>query len=232
MSKHQKSLSSPKTYPIKRKERPWSIKPSPGPHSHENCIPLGIIVRDMLGYAENVSEVKQILEEGKCSIDGKDTRDHRFPVGIFDSLRLGKEYFRVVPSKKGFKLVEIDKKDAKEKICRIENKRIVKGGETQIILNDGKSIIAKNDKTRDMDTGTSVVLSLPDKKCKKFIETKKGQDVMITKGKNRGETAVFEEKKILKGTKENRIIVKQGDKEIDLPENIVFPINKERIKDE
>ncbi len=230
MSKHQKSLSSPKTYPIKRKERPWTIKPSPGPHSEENCIPLGIIIRDVLEYAENISEVKKVLEEGKCEIDGKVVRDHRFPVGIFDSLRLGEKYFRIIPHKKGFKLININKKDAGKKLCRIEDKKTVDGGKLQIIFNDGKSIMTHDEELMNLQTGTSVILSVPEKKCTETIKSEKGKEVMITNGKNRGAVASFEERKVLKGSRENRIIVSQEGKKIDLPEDIVFPIDTEKIK--
>lgn len=229
MSKHQKAISSPKTYPIKRKERPWVIKPSPGPHSEENCVPVGIIIRDVLEYAENVSEVKDILKQGKCDIDAKNVRDHRFPVGIFDSLRLGEEYFRLVPSKKGFKLVNINKKEAGKKLCRIEDKNAVKGGKIQLVLNDGKSLIAEEG-MEGVDTGTSMILSLPDKEKEDVIELEEDQEVMVIKGKNRGELASFKEKKVLKGSKENRIVVEKGDKKIDLPEGFAVPIDTDKIK--
>lgn len=230
MSKHQKSLSSPKTYPIPRKERPWAIKPSPGPHSQDNCVPLGIIIRDVLNYAESVSEVKRILKKGNCEVDGKRVSDHRFPVGIFDSLKFGDEFFRVVPSKRGFKLVGISEKDSKEKICRLEDKKIIKDGDLQLTFNDGKTFLDREDEFMDVDTGSSVVISLPDLEIVELIELDKDQDIMITEGKNRGEVAQFKKKKNLKGSNENRVIVSQENKELDLPESLVFPIDTDIIK--
>ncbi|MFP4116626.1 MAG: 30S ribosomal protein S4e [Candidatus Aenigmatarchaeota archaeon] len=229
MTRHQKALSSPKTYPIKRKERSWAIKPSPGPHSEENCVPLGIIVRDVLGYAETVSEVKGILEEDKCSVDGRKVRDHRFPLGIFDSLRLGDEYFRLVPSKKGFELVRIDKQEAGKKLCRVEDKNVLKGGEIQLALNDGRTVVADGE-LKDIDTGSSLILSLEDNECDNILKLEEGQDVMIMGGKNRGEFASFIEKKILKGSREDRVLIEQDGEEIDLPQSLVIPIDKDEIK--
>ncbi len=228
MSKHQKALSSPKTYPVKRKGRPWVTKPSPGPHPKEECLPLGIIIRDVLGYVEDIKEVKKVLEEGKCDVDGKTARDHRFPVGLFDSLRIGKEYFRVLPSKKGFKLVETTKKDAKKKIFRVENKRILKGGKVQLNLSSGKNIISEE--LSNLETGSSVILSLPDLELEETIELKKGQEIMIIKGKNRGKIAVFDKRKVLKGSNKNRVIVSREGKDIDLPEDFIFPVDKKKIK--
>ncbi len=230
MTKHQKALSSPKTYPIKRKERTWAIKPSPGPHSEENCVPLGIIVRDVLGYAENVSEVKEILKQGKCDVDGREIRDHRFPLGIFDSLRLGDEYFRLVPSKKGFELVRIDKKQAGKKLCRVEDKTVLSGDDIQLSLNDGRTVLADTEKLENVETGSSVIVSLDENECEEILELEEGQEVIVKGGKNRGEIASFKEKKVLKGSRENRVLVEQDGKEIDLPESLVIPIDKDEIK--
>lgn len=223
MSKHQKALSSPKTYPIERKERPWTIKPSSGPHPTEDCVPVGIVLRDILDSAENVSEAKKILEKGECEVDGREIRDHRFPVGIFDSMRIGENYFRVLPSKKGFKLIEISEADSKEKICRVEGKKAVKGGDIQLNLNDGRNLMVDGE-LEDLDTGSSIVLQVPENESKEIIELEEGQEVMITEGKNRGEVAVFKGRKELKGSMTNRIVVSRDGDEFDLPEDLVFPI--------
>ncbi len=230
MTKHQKALSSPKTFPIERKNRSWAIKPSAGPHPKDNCIPLGIVLRDILKYTENVSEVKKVLKEGQCDVDCKRVRDYRFPLGIFDTLRVGKEYFRLIPSKKGFKLIEISKKDSREKICRIEDKKSIGDGKLQLNLKDGRNITVEEDKFRDLETGSSVVIGLPEQEIKEVIDLEEGQEVMITEGKNRGDLAKFKEKKILRGSKKNRVIVLDDDEEVDLPEGLAIPIDSEKIQ--
>ncbi|MFB6216470.1 MAG: hypothetical protein ABEJ72_05830 [Candidatus Aenigmatarchaeota archaeon] len=84
MSKrHQKAISAPKTYPIARKEVTWTVTPRSGPHPKEECIPLGVIIRDVMGYADSISEVRTILEKQYCKIDGSVVKDYRYPVGIF-----------------------------------------------------------------------------------------------------------------------------------------------------
>jgi small subunit ribosomal protein S4e len=225
MSKHQKAISAPKTFPIKRKEGGWTIKPSPGPHPADDCVPLAILIRDILGAAESVKEVKKILHQGKCKVDGRVVKDHRFPVGTFDSINLGDESYRIVPSKRGFKLLEIDEDESKKKLSRIEDKTIIKGGQTQINLEDGKNIIVDQD--FDMETGSAVLLQLPEYEILDGAEPKQGCKVMITKGKNRGRIAELKEKKEVKGSKPNRVIVTVEDEEIDLPEDLIFPLGEE-----
>ncbi|MFP4115858.1 MAG: 30S ribosomal protein S4e [Candidatus Aenigmatarchaeota archaeon] len=230
MSKHQKALSSPKSYPIGRKERPWTLKPRAGPHPKDDSIPLGIVVRDMLGYVDNVSEVKEVLEKGLCKVDGKVVRDHRLPLGTFDSLQLGDEYFRLMPSEEGFELVGVDEADSGKKVCRVEDKKTVKGGKIQLNLNDGKNIVVDKKRLKKLPTGSSLVLSLPELEIEEVIEFEEGQEAMVTGGKNRGKVAELQETKELKGSKENRVVVSSNGDELDLPEKLVFPVNEEMIK--
>lgn len=224
MSKHQKSISAPKTFIVKRKERSWSIKPSPGPHSTEDCIPLAIVVRNMLDYTENVGEVKKILNEEKCKVDGRVIKDYRFPLGIFDSLTLGEEFYRLMPYKKGFKLIEISEEEGAKKLCRVEDKKIVKGDEIQLNLNDGKNLLTKNE---EIETGDSLLLSLPDLEVKEVVKGKEGCKAIVREGKNRGKTAEVGKRKTTQGMKSNRIIVKREGEEIDLPEKLIFPVGED-----
>ncbi|MFP4045478.1 MAG: 30S ribosomal protein S4e [Candidatus Aenigmatarchaeota archaeon] len=224
MTKHQKAISSPKTFPIKRKGNTWTTNPRAGPHSQKDCIPLGVLIRDMLGYAESIKEVRKILNKGYCKVDGKICKDYKYPIGIFDSIELKDEHYRIMPSKKGFGLLEIDEKESQKKICRLEDKTLLKGGKTQLNLNDGKNIITEDGE--DLETGTSLIISLPDLEIEETVDREEGNKVMIVGGKNRGKIAEFKKVKEVKGSKPNRVIVTREDKEINLPEGLVFPVGK------
>jgi len=56
MSRHLKRLTIPKTWKISKKESKWAVKPSPGKHPISKAIPLGIVIRDMLHYADTMKE--------------------------------------------------------------------------------------------------------------------------------------------------------------------------------
>ncbi|HDJ66171.1 MAG TPA: 30S ribosomal protein S4e, partial [Nitrososphaeria archaeon] len=49
---HLKRLAAPPHLKIHVKEKVFTVCPRPGPHPKFECIPLLLIVRDYLGYAE------------------------------------------------------------------------------------------------------------------------------------------------------------------------------------
>ena len=67
-SKHLTRHAAPAFWPILRKEWRWAVKPSPGPHSIERCLPLLIIVRDILGYAKTAREARKIIAQGHIKV--------------------------------------------------------------------------------------------------------------------------------------------------------------------
>src|SRR3989344_2156643 len=78
-----KRLASPKFWPIERKKKRYVVKPKPGPHSLEKSLPLGIIIRDVLHYAEN-KNVEKVIKYDKGNlgiiIEGKN-------VGVIGKIR-------------------------------------------------------------------------------------------------------------------------------------------------
>ncbi|HNR58014.1 MAG TPA: 30S ribosomal protein S4e, partial [Methanothrix sp.] len=61
MSRHQKRVASPRSWPIARKIHTWVAKSKPGPHSEKGSIPLVIVIRDLLGLVDNSREAKRVL---------------------------------------------------------------------------------------------------------------------------------------------------------------------------
>ena len=59
MKKHLKRLRSPRAWTIPRKTDTWATKPAPGPHPMERSLPLGAILRDILGYAGTAREAAE-----------------------------------------------------------------------------------------------------------------------------------------------------------------------------
>jgi small subunit ribosomal protein S4e len=84
VSRHQKRVTVPRSWPIQRKAHTWVAKSSPGPHSAEDSIPLLTVIRDMLKLADNAREAKRILYEGNVLVDGIIQKNYKLPVGIFD----------------------------------------------------------------------------------------------------------------------------------------------------
>ena len=95
-SSHLKRLAMPRTWPLPRKTTVWVTRARAGAHSLERCMPINIIIRDVIGLARSTREVKRILHNGLAKVDGRIVKDTRRGVGIMDVLTLGDDNYRCV----------------------------------------------------------------------------------------------------------------------------------------
>ncbi|MHA1615956.1 MAG: 30S ribosomal protein S4e [Candidatus Njordarchaeales archaeon] len=198
-----KRIAAPKLFPIPRKVGgKFTIKPSPGPHPADRCIPLGIIIRDILGYARTLREVKFILNQRIVKIDGRVITDYKFPVGLMDVLEIErtKEYYRTLPFRRKLVLHRITPEEAKYKIVKIIGKRYVKNANIQLNLEDGRNILFKvssdEERRKILDTyfvGDSLMISLPEQKILGHFRLKEGMYALITAGRHMGEHGTIKE---------------------------------------
>ena len=138
---HIKRLAMPRSWPLPRKTSIWVTKAAPGAHALELCMPVVVVIRDILGYAKSTREVRHILHNNLVSIDGRICKDSRRGVGFMDVLTLGEENYRCIVDRKGIlRYRQISKKEAGTKVCRINGKTTIKGGKTQLHLHDGRNI--------------------------------------------------------------------------------------------
>ncbi len=209
-----KRKPAPRFWPIHRKKFTWVVKPSPGPHFSENCLPLAVVVRDILGFAETRKEAKAVVSQGKVYVDGVIRRKDDFPIGLMDVISLpeaGKD-LRVFPSYKGLILNEIDREEANFKLCRIENKIVVNSGHVQLRFHDGSSILVKvadsenpqEDVYKTLDT---LKISLPEKQIIEHTRMKEKAFAIITGGKNIGKHGKIVEIEKTEGKKHRNALV-------------------------
>jgi small subunit ribosomal protein S4e len=187
-----KRKPAPRFWPIHRKELPWIVKPSSGSHSLESCLPLTLVLRDILGVAQTRKEAKMILSEGKVLVDGTIRRKDDFPVGLMDviSMPQADKYYRVMPSHKGLVLNPISKEEANFKLIRVEDKTTVKNG-VQIAFHDGSNMLVKVADIKKpievaYETFDILKVTYPDKQVVSTLKTKEGNLAIITGGKNIG----------------------------------------------
>ncbi len=193
---HLKRLAAPGFWPIHRKEKVWTIKPSPGPHPSDRSIPLLVVVRDLLGLAKTSKEAGIIISEGKIKVDGKIRKDKKFPVGLMDVIEVSglNKFFRVVPStQRFFAFQPIDEEEKTFKLCRIENKTTVKEGKIQLNLHDGRNILLNPEEASGNGYKVLDVLkvSLPDNKIIEHLKFEEGMYAVIIGGKNTGKHGVI-----------------------------------------
>ncbi len=225
MSKHLKRLNAPRAIKLHRKEKTWTIKSSPGPHPLEKSIPMGLIIRDYLGLCDTYKEAKRALADGDVLVNGIKRKNHSFPCGLMDVISIPKlkKNYRVLFDQKGkLTLVPITEKDAEWKLCRIEDKTIVKGKKIQLHLHDGKNIIVKKDEYK---TGDVLKISQKDGKITDVFKFDKGTVSLIIGGSHVGQIANIEDIQIVQSSKPNLATMK-GKNEFSTITHYIFPIGK------
>ena len=228
MSKHLKRIAAPSFWKISKKAYAWVVRPRAGPHKLEECFPLLIIVRDILKLADNAKEAKKIIKMGEILVDGKVRKDHKFPVGLFDVISIPKmkKFYRIVPARKGLKLIEIDEKESKVKLCKIRNKTIVKNGKVQLNLHDGKNILV--DDPTLYKTGDSLLLELPTLKILEHIKLEKGNLGIVIKGKRAGKMGEIEKIVVTRTKDPTRVICKMEGESVEILKEYFFVVGKEK----
>ncbi len=203
-SNHMKRLAMPRSWPLPRKTSIWVTKAAPGAHTLELCMPVVVVIRDILGYAKSAREVRHILHNNLVSIDGRICKDSRRGVGFMDVLTLGEENYRCIVDQKGIlRYRQISKKEAETKVCRINGKTTIKGGKTQLHLHDGRNILT--DDAGEYNTGDSLVLALPSQEIKEHIRFSDGIKCYLTGGAHVGEFAEVSEYIVKRSSMPNEV---------------------------
>ena len=229
--RHLKRLAAPRSWKIERKTHTWVVRPMPGGHRLDESIPLLLIVRNVLGYADNYREAKLIITEGKVLVDGKIVREPKRGVGLLDVIEIPitKEHYVVVVNKAGsLVLAAIKTTESKNKLLKIKNKTMVKGGLMQLNLHDGRNIIVDPKKGQDYHVLDSIVIELKNNAIKQHIPYEKGVLVFIAKGSHRGETATVKEIKSVRSPMPNVVTLEKDGREFRTIEDYVIVVGKEK----
>ncbi len=209
-----KRKPAPRFWPIHRKEYTWVVRPAPGPHASLKCMPLAVVLRDTLKFAETRKEAKTIVAQGKVQVDGKTRRSDDFPVGVMDVISLpeaGKSYC-ALPYYKGLLFNPINSEQTKFKLCRIEDKTTLKNGHVQLHLHDGSNIVIKiadqkNPREDVYQTLDTLKVSLPEKQILEHVKMKEKDHAVITGGKNVGKFGKIVEIEKAEGKKRRSALV-------------------------
>ena len=209
MSNHQKRLSVPKSWPVERKTETFTVKAGAGPHG-EDGVPLLIILRDVLGIVDNRKEARYALAQDGVVINSEPASDEERPIGMFDILALPdrEEYYRVFPDEGGrLSLTPIDEDAAGSKLGKVINKHHVPGGEIQLTLHDGQTLLAGS----EYDTGDSIVVTNDDEEIVAHFEYEEGALVTAVAGAHAGQIGRIAEIQVTAGSAANNVIVEQED---------------------
>ncbi len=223
-----KRLAAPKPWDLERKDKRFTFKTIPGPHSTAKSYPLGLLLRDLLALVKSERELKYVLNAGGVLVDGRVRRRPAFPVGLFDAVSIPSEdlYLRVVPSPKGLLLSKIEKDESGKKLCGVRFKVTAHGGRFQYGLHDGRSLVG--DGSLDLHPGDAVLMQLPDQKLLSNVRLEKESLGLVLSGERAGQLGRVVEVK--KGTisRERMVRISLPSGEAEIPSRLVFPVGTDK----
>lgn len=228
MSKHLKRLATPRSWTISRKTNVYTTKPAPGPHAVEHAVPLSTVLRDYLGLAATGREARTAIGAGKVLVDGRVVKDGKLPVGFMDVVSvpsMKKSWRTVIDAKTRLRFVEVGDKEAGWKLCQINGKSTVRGGQTQLNLHDGRNILVKKD---DYKTGDVLKLELPGQTIIGHHKLESGAEVLVTGGRHAGEIAPIGTIEVTRSHKQNLVHLKDGDNTFTTVKKYAFPLGGDK----
>jgi len=179
---HLKRLVAPAWPGLLRKVRTFVIAPAPGTHNSEISMPLGLWLRHM-GLANTRREISHIVSKSTILVDGRRITDDKFVVGFMDILEIKEaSVLKQVSFDNKGNLVLVDVK-SKNKPSRIIGKTVVKGGKIQYNLFDGKNLLSD----QKYNIGDTLVLEVPTQKVVSHLKLEKGANIILTRGKHKGQ---------------------------------------------
>jgi small subunit ribosomal protein S4e len=224
MTQDLKRLNAPKSWPVSRKKSVWVTSPNPGPHALEGCMPMSVVLRDLLKVVDTAAEAKMVLSAKQVLVDGRVVTEEKFPVGLMDVISLvasARHYRMLLDSRGKFILVEVAEDRAKWKLCRIENKTCASGGRMQLNLHDGRNILVDEDSYK---TGDVLKIELPTQKVLDTYKLVQGNVAMIVSGGNAGQINVVDEQVEERSSAPNLVRFKNG--KLTVKENVFVIGNK------
>ena len=232
MTNHQKRLSVPNSWPIERKEETYTTKAGAGPHG-EDGVPLLIVLRDVLGYADSKKEARYALDQDSVLVNGTPAADERRPIGMFDILafREREEYYRVFPDEGGrLSLTPVDADAAGSKLGKIVGKRQVPGGDTQLTLHDGRTLLVEDD--AGYSSNDSIVVGNDDEEVVAQFTYEEGALVTAVRGAHAGRIGTIDEIQVTPGSSDNNVLIEDfaGDEDFETVEEYVVVIDENFIE--
>ena len=231
MSDHQKRLSVPESWPVERKEETFTVTAGAGPHG-EDGVPLLIVLRDVLGYADSRKEARYALNQDNVVINGTPVNDEERPVGMFDIVAFDEreEYYRVFPDEGGrLTLTPIDADAAGSKLGRIDEKRHVPGGDVQLTLHDGQTLLVDGDAYA---AGDSLIVDNETDEVVAHFVSEEGALVTAVAGAHAGEIGTIEEIQVTPGSSPNNVLVEQDAGGFETVEEYIVVIDENFTSDD
>jgi len=234
MTNHQKRLDAPESWPVERKTEMFTVKADAGPHGDDG-VPLLILLRDVLGYADSRKEARYALTQDSVIINGTPVSDEERPVGMFDILAFDEreEYYRVFPDEGGrLSLTPIDAESAGSKLGKIVGKRHVPGGDVQLTLHDGQTLLV--DQPDQYGVGDSLVVANDDDAIVAHFEYTEGALATAVAGQHAGQVGTIDERQLTASSSANNVLLSAygGGEQFETVEEYIVVIDENFVDDD
>ncbi|TKX50549.1 30S ribosomal protein S4e [Halorubrum sp. ASP121] len=232
MTRHQKRLSVPNSWPVERKTNTFTVKAGAGPHG-EAGVPLVVLLRDVLGYVDSTKEARYALNNDSILVNGDAISDEQRPIGMFDILAFPErgEFFRVFPDEGGrLALTPVDEEAAGSRLGKITNKTVVPGGVVQLTLHDGTNVRVDDD--ADYETNDSIVVDNETKEIVAHFEYEEGALVTAVAGQHAGQIGEIDDIDVTLGSGDNTVTVASDDGGYETIEEYVVVIDENFTDDD
>jgi len=205
---HLKRHKAPKNWPIYRKGTKYVARPR---SDMKKGISLLIVLRDILEVVQNRKEAKRAIHLQKILVNNRPARDEKESILLFDVIKIvpeKKSYILDITENGKITISEVKESEAGQKVAKVINKKILRGGKTQLNLNDGRNFISDI----KCNTNDSALINFEKKKIEKCIALKEGAEIVVFAGKHAGKKGII--KKI---DKEHKMAeIKTKDKKINV----------------
>ncbi len=194
---HLARLAAPAFWQLARKEHKWTLRPRSGTHALEASLPLGVVIRDMLGLAHTAKELKWILNQGSVLVDKVVRKDPHFAIGFMDVLEFPQlqQTYRVVLDYHGqFVLLPVPAAEMESKLLKVIGKTMLRKKQLQFTLSDGRNLL---DPKQKMNVGDTVHFHLGKKAVQEVLPVEPGMLAYFIDGTHQGTLGVV--KAILRG---------------------------------
>jgi len=210
-NQHLKRHSAPVAWPIKRKNITFVAKPNSGSHKENYVVPVVVLVRDVLNYAETSKEVKQLINAEEILVNGKVVKDIKFPVGLFDtiSFKTTTEKYNVLLDTFGkIKLVATEDDLS---FLKVAGKTKLKAGKLQLNFMNGYNLIVDEKTFATAKVEDTVVFDFAKKAVLKVLNLVEGSMVYFFDGKFKGQIGEVKEFEVYNGLTKDIIKVQIGE---------------------
>lgn len=226
-SKKLKRQMAPLFWGITRKDKRFVVTVKPGGHKKNLSIPSAVFVRDTIKLANNLREAKSVIYGGKVKVDGIVRKSLHHGMGLMDVIELEgvSDIYRLVPKDlEVLKPIKINSTEKAKKLLKVTKKVTIKDKKTQVGFHDGKIVISDT-KVR---VGDTCLVQVPETKILDVIKLDAGVQVVVTRGINAGRMGKIVEIKPGTFVLPKRALVDIGDKQIEIPTDLIMAVGTEK----